>query len=144
MQTRIDSIAYVCPVLGGPAVFKARSLQSAYNDSNYFDDRLTCGQQGVFYKLAKKDTLTSVEEKLTLFPNPTNAQLNVIVASLVKENYSLTITNLLGVVVLKKEKLTNNFKLELGELNIAAGFYTLELKQNATGKSFRGQFIYEN
>jgi len=53
---QIDEIAGICPLLGGNPVFSARSLQSTYKDRIYYDDKLICNEQGVYYRLAATDS----------------------------------------------------------------------------------------
>ena len=139
---RIDSIAFVCPLLGGNAVFQARSLQATYNDTLDYDDKLICNQQGVFYKLAQKDSSFRNEEVLNLFPNPTNNTLNVYLDSDIKVNYNIEIYSLLGQQLLEIKNCSNEIKFQLASSELANGNYFLLMTQNDTGKTFRKRFVY--
>ncbi len=144
-QNQLDSIASICPLLGGNSVFKARSLQSTYNDSIYYDDKLLCNQQGVYYRLAAKDTIVSKkEEKLILFPNPTSDKLTVFLQSEIKEDYSIEIFNLMGQQVFEKKKCSNTISISFDSFNLSSGTYIVALKQSITGKVFRERFQLTN
>lgn len=142
-KSTIDSIAYLCPVLGGVAVFKARSLQATYNDSITFNDRFTCINQGVYYKLAKQDTVKEVMELLIVFPNPTSEILNVTVKTESNYLYKLVVTNLLGQIVYEKQDATNLTNLNLKELGISKGLYHLTMLNKTTNNSLKSNFVYE-
>ena len=63
----IETIAGLCPLLGGIAVYKARSLLYTYNDSIYFNNEATCPDPGVLYRLAsaEPDSTVKTENKGT-------------------------------------------------------------------------------
>ena len=139
----IDSISFICPLIGGAAVLKARSLQAVYNDSIFYDDKELCNAQGIYYRLSKTEKDTSVEENLIVFPNPANEWININLTSCIKENYSVVLSDILGKIVLTKDNLSNNTQLDLSKANLSNGYYFITLKQNTTGLTFRSPFVYE-
>ena len=145
VQTKLDSISSVCPMLGGNAVFRARSLKINYNDSIYYDDQLLCNQQGVYHGLAAQDTNESKkQEKLILFPNPSSDKLTIFLQSEIKEGYSIEIFNLMGQKVFEKKKCSNTISISLDSFNLSAGTYIVAVKQTTTGKVFRERFQFTN
>ena len=145
-KAQIDEIAAICPLLGGNAVFRARSLQSSYTNNIYYNDKLLCNQQGVYYRLAATDLTERKEksEKLLLFPNPSSSDLNVFLDSEIKENYSIQVFNLPGQLVYEIKNVSNKTKLELAHTTLSTGSYILVLTQLDTGKIFRDRFVYED
>ncbi len=71
--SQIISIAQQCPLSGGPAVYKARSLARLIDSSLRYEDELNCSLNGYIWKLSKPNTSST----FSLFPNPSCTFVNV-------------------------------------------------------------------
>ncbi len=139
----IDSIASVCPLLGGNAVFLARSIQFSYNDSIFYDDLLLCNQQGVYNRMSNKDSIYELkEEHFVVYPNPTNGELNIYLSS--GDKYSIRIFNLLGLLIIEEFDLKLKATIHLDKENIANGSYILFLENKLTGKIERKKINFNH
>ncbi len=139
----IDSIASVCPLLGGNAVFLARSIQFSYNDSIFYDDLLLCNQQGVYNRLANKDSIYELkEEHFVVYPNPSTGELNIYLSS--GDIYSIQIFNLLGQLVFKESDLKLKTTVLIDKEKLANGTYILLLENKVTGKIERKKINFNH
>ena len=144
VQQHIDSISTVCPLLGGDAVFRARSLQATYNDTLFYQDTELCNQQGVYYRLSQQqqvDQFESVAEKLLLFPNPAKEFLNVHLTSDNKDGYTVSIYNVLGQKIFEKANCVSSFVLPLSALQLRSGLYFFEMRHVVSNLLYKQKFI---
>ena len=144
VQTKLDSISSVCPLLGGNAVFRARSLQATYNDSIYYDDQLLCNQQGVYYRLAQEEQEEEQlieREMFMVYPNP-NAGLLQIEINKIDGLAQFEIVNTLGQSILQWQHSDARQSLDLNKLQISSGMYYIRVKQ-VDGTSMQQKFIYQ-
>lgn len=144
-KQRIEFISGLCPLIGGTAVFKARSLLALYNPFYYYDDHELCALQGVAYKKAQIDTSTlKFEPKLNVFPSPSNGFITVELIGNLKGTFELNLISLTGQLIVKKETVTNQTVVDLKTLNISQGIYLVEFKHIGTAQTFRTRFVYGN
>lgn len=68
------AIANQCPMLGGNAVFKARSLYWLIDDSYAFDDQLICLPFGIVVKNVVEQQANAV----SIVPNPANDEATLV------------------------------------------------------------------
>ena len=106
-------IAMQCPVVGGPAVYQARSLIANNATINYNDD-LACSQQNISFRTQPTQPITKLNAMadLTILPNPSNG--NFIISTIA--NSSLTIYNTIGLVVLDEQLKSERQKINLTSL----------------------------
>ncbi|RME09918.1 MAG: T9SS C-terminal target domain-containing protein, partial [Bacteroidetes bacterium] len=93
----LESIAGQCPLTGGSAVFKARSLLAIVQDSVY-DDEMLCEQIGE----RSESQMTIEHSGFALFPNPAQNKVTVAKPVTMEEDTEIFIFNSLGKLVLRK------------------------------------------
>jgi len=136
----ITFIAGLCPLLGGDAVFKARSLLALFNDSLIFDDVDICYQSGYSYRIAGQDEIKN-NPKLILFPNPVKHVLNIEIKNLAIENeYDVFVFNNMGALVTQLKRSSISFSVDCNQINLSSGLYFIEIR--TANESFRERFIY--
>jgi len=141
---KIDSNASTCPLLGGNAVFRARSLQATFNDSIYYDDQLLFNQRGVYYRLAQEEQEEEQlieREMFMVYPNP-NAGLLQIEINKIDGLAQFEIVNTLGQSILQWQHSDARQSLDLNKLQISSGMYYIRVKQ-VDGTSMQQKFIYQ-
>jgi len=141
---KIDSNASTCPLLGGNAVFRARSLQATFNDSIYYDDQLLFNQRGVYYRLAQEEQEEEQlieREMFMVYPNP-NAGLLQIEINKIDGLAQFEIVNTLGQSLLQWQHSDARQSLDLNKLQISSGMYYIRVKQ-VDGTSMQQKFIYQ-
>jgi Secretion system C-terminal sorting domain len=98
---QLQAIAAQCPIIGGPAVYRARDLVYKYNRTIYNDHDL-CAQQGVSFRVAKPKTAEKTSALATTFsvaPNPTNLFTIIKSNNTASEDLPITITDTYGRVI---------------------------------------------
>lgn len=123
----LTSIANQCPATGGNAVFKARSLLAAASQiEQSYDDVQLCGP-----KLLKGNAVlldyTDSNPSVSLFPNPGKDKLTLKWQSLDGTVGAVTLTDIMGRIVLKSSL---DVKAGILELNLSAlepGIYTCKI-----------------
>jgi hypothetical protein len=94
----IYSIAWQCPFVGGPAVFRARSLYVYMDDTTFFDDDLICISQGYEYRSTKN---TNPERIFSLFPNPAKNTVTLTYQLNKNSNGMVQVSNNMGETVME-------------------------------------------
>ncbi|MCO6500738.1 MAG: T9SS type A sorting domain-containing protein [Vicingus serpentipes] len=120
----VEGIAAQCPLLGGKAVFAARTMLQLLSDSTYEYDDSNCGtasSQGssesskkgekVQEEIELGNSTFSKEAKFTLYPNPTNGNMFLEYSLGVAEKGVLQIVDVTG-------KLQESFPLTSGANNM--------------------------
>lgn len=91
------AIACQCPMLGGNAVFKARSLYWLIDDNYDFDDPLLCLSYGIIVKsLTERQANT-----ISVIPNPARDEASLVMPQELKDPGTLIIYDALGAEVLR-------------------------------------------
>jgi len=141
----IEYIAGLCPLIGGEAVFKARSLLSLYNFNFIFDDHNLCLQQGLQYRIAKQnDHAQAPKAVLKVYPNPTSRSVTIDLQSELEGTFNLRILSLTGQTVYELNSTLNKNTIDLESVNLSQGIYLVELRHNLTTQTFRTHFVYGN
>lgn len=141
----IEYIAGLCPLIGGEAVFKARSLLSLYNFNFIFDDHNLCLQQGLQYRISKQDDHAQVlKTALKVYPNPTSRSVTVDLQSELEGPFNLKILSLTGQTVYQLNSTLNKNTIDLESVNLSQGIYLVELRHELTNQTFRTRFVYGN
>ncbi|MCX6351913.1 MAG: T9SS type A sorting domain-containing protein [Bacteroidetes bacterium] len=82
-----------------------------------------------------------IESQISLFPNPVNEKLNILVSAL-SGKYEIEVVNILGEIVFHQEEnlsAESSFQLDVSQL--PAGFYFIQIKNQE--RSFTSKFIKE-
>ncbi len=87
----LKTIAQTCPVIGGPAVYQARSMVAAYGNYSY-NDAATCAARGIAFRVhPKKEN----ETKFSIAPNPCSSFVKVNMPE-ENENTTLRVFDIIG------------------------------------------------
>jgi len=143
-QQQIEAVASLCPLIGGAAVFKARTLLLLFNDTLFFDDKKICGLEGLVYRMASTNSPseTIVEQTVQLFPNPTNGILKGSFTIAPETSYQLRMYNTLGQIVFEKQIVGQTWEINLKSLNIQSGIYFTELSAFEGSNTFKNRVVY--
>ena len=68
-------IAQQCPLAGGPAVFRARSLYKLIDPNMHYNDDLACQQSGRQLRMSSKKQFP-----VGVFPNPASTEVTITYA----------------------------------------------------------------
>jgi hypothetical protein len=93
---KINAIASQCPLIGGNAVFTARSIQALWGDYSYDDDSI-CAKESMFFKMTPQDvTKTKHASKMKMYPNPAQEMVYLKYVPNQEKEYKLLIFDMLG------------------------------------------------
>lgn len=92
------TIANQCPMLGGNAVFKARSLYWLIDDSYDFDDQLLCLPHGIVVK----SLMTQPVNSITVVPNPANDEATLVLDQALDEPGVFIVFDAVGAIVMQQ------------------------------------------
>lgn len=79
-RQNVNTIAELCPLAGGKAVFQARALRQLY-ESVVYDDKNTCYAFGLNLRPSDEPNATNtinVQAKYQLYPNPSTGQMTLM------------------------------------------------------------------
>jgi hypothetical protein len=91
-------IANQCPMLGGNAVFKARSLYWLIDDTQDFDDPVLCLPYGVVLKRLLDQHINAV----SIVPNPASDEATLVLTRALKDPGTLFMYDAVGAEVLRR------------------------------------------
>jgi len=145
-QQDIETLAFICPYIGGNAVFRARVLYSMRHWGIHYDDLVICNGQGVY-----KNGTSKLQEQLNQLSNSTKAKIlkddeviiypnpaTKFITIACKNANEIVIQDLLGAKKLVSKldiNLVEN-KLNISSLPFGIYFYKIFRKDNSvyTGK----------
>ena len=136
-RATIETIAAMCPLAGGVAVYKARSLLYLYNDTIYFDDEALCAVSSS--RLAAPEQQTQKSDGIKVYPNPSRGQFSIEF-----ENpgiYQIHIYNVMGQRVFTAR---SNERIMNVDLNLSPGLHLIEAINEETQKVHKTKIVYEN
>jgi Secretion system C-terminal sorting domain len=87
-------IASQCPYQGGPSVYRARVLVILFTDTISYDDASVCSQLG--YIRQQESTVNKDNPEISVLPNPTRDQVEIIFPNSCKDDYLIRITDVTG------------------------------------------------
>ena len=125
------NLAFMCPMEGGEAVFRARAMLAMVIDTVYFDDVLCAdhGESEMFHFPNNDSTQQSTDLKITLYPNPAKdyaiLKLNQNISPLV-----LRITNVLGQIIMNGPIATTGGIFIINTSSVSDGLYNISLYNN--------------
>lgn len=78
-QQQLADIAQQCPMSGGNAVYKARTMYQTLSDTLIrYSDSLTCAALGITFRQPSSENASSLmPATLTLYPNPTSSEVTL-------------------------------------------------------------------
>jgi hypothetical protein len=139
-RSTIETIAALCPLSGGVAVYIARSLLFLYNDTIYFDDEALCAVPPA--RLAAPENAEWQKESgMKVYPNPNRGQFAVEFSSAAQRTIQLY--NVLGQRVYSVRTGEQMLKLDIGTTPISYGLFLLEAIDEESNKVYKSKFIYE-
>lgn len=113
---KIREIADQCPLTGGPAVYRARSLYARIFPDHVYEDELACLQGGYAYRTNSEKVGNSF-----VFPNPAK---NEITIRYYYENVStVEVVNAMGIVISNFTLEANSYETKLNTENWFGGIY---------------------
>lgn len=113
------AIANQCPMLGGNAVFKARSLYWLIDDSYDFDDQLICLPFGIVVK----NVVEQQANEVSIVPNPATDEATLVLTRETEALAYLTLYNTVGSEVLRVLVPKGVTRHAFSTANIAPGLY---------------------
>ncbi len=120
-SSQIISIAQQCPLSGGPAVYRARSLARLIDSSLRYEDELNCSLNGYTWKLTKPKTNST----FSLFPNPSFTFVNV--SYQLKSMGLLIVNDEIGKPVMEVTLDSNQKTIEIDISQLQNGIYFCSL-----------------
>ena len=137
----LKSDVYICPRLGGAAVFKARGLLAMFSDTLFVDDELLCAQQGLQYRKGQQQAKVTKAPGVRLYPNPTNNNLAIQIEQEISEPFTIIITNTLGQIIWQGQTHIATTLLT-NEINtLASGTYLVQVYNNSRSINHIEKFI---
>ncbi len=113
------AIANQCPMVGGNAVFKARSLYWLIDDSYDFDDQALCLPYGIIVKNLVEHKANAV----SVVPNPTSDEATLILARPLEGSSTLIAYNAVGKEVLRMIIPAETLRTVFNTSTLAPGVY---------------------
>lgn len=113
-------IANQCPMVGGNAVYRARSLYRLIDDQQQFDDPQLCLQHGIIVK-----HLVPVREESTLgvVPNPARDGATLVLDKPLEDGGFFIVLNSVGEEVMKLEVPAEAYRMSFRTSGLASGVY---------------------
>ncbi|MBV6405235.1 MAG: hypothetical protein GFGODING_02002 [Flavobacteriales bacterium] len=117
------AIASQCPMLGGNAVFKARSLYWLIDDSYDFDDQLLCLPHGIIVK-----SLTDQANEVKVIPNPASDEATLVLARSLDEPSTFAVFDAVGAEVMRHAVQSEMSRLVFSTASLAPSLYHYEIR----------------
>lgn len=112
------SIATQCPMIGGNAVYKARSLYSLVDDSYEFDDALLCLPHGIIVK-----SLMQPSAELSIVPNPARDEATLVLSEPLEEQGELVLFDAIGNEVIRYNVPKEMIRFQFSTGSLAPALY---------------------
>lgn len=113
------AIANQCPMLGGNAVFKARSLYWMIDDSHHFDDQLLCLPHGIIVKSLAEPLPNTV----SIIPNPTSEEATLVLSGMLDEAGMVVVYDAVGKEVLHIRLPAETLRVPFSTSGLAPALY---------------------
>jgi hypothetical protein len=148
----IETLANTCTLIGGNAVYRARTLFGFANAGIHYDDLVLCNGQGVYKNGISKlqEQLNSIngntnskkliENGVSIYPNPVSKILCIEYDF--EKDATLIIYDVLGNKLIKQNLLAELNKDHIDVTMISAGIYYYEVLETS-GTKFFGKVIIE-
>jgi hypothetical protein len=139
----LESIIHICPLAGGPAVYRARAMYQLVSDTIEYQDSLICAQSNYFreakeaWEAQSEQVIMEQENAILMFPNPAQTQLNIwFKEELMGE---IRITDALGRQVWFERYGTASRSRVIDLSQLSSGLYILHYRD--ASKQWTGKFI---
>ncbi|HRY34194.1 MAG TPA: T9SS type A sorting domain-containing protein [Bacteroidales bacterium] len=133
-------IAAQCPVSGGPAVYLARSLLSAYYDT-LFNDMESCLTEGIIKNKLQPAPVSNSEISFSYYPNPATGHLSLTWDLPSASNVEFLLINTTGQTCRQYTLNLEGGSTSLDISNISAGLYTVRIKSPTFEKQI-GKLVF--
>lgn len=127
-------LAFQCPLAGGAAVHRARSLLTLVVDT-FYNDKEICAAQGIFFKKENSTALAKLNAsdiKFSLMPNPARDFIILQASENIMEQLQLYVTDYTGRQVIAEIIRLDNKRYRLPVSYLSSGLYFIKI-QNALG-----------
>lgn len=133
-------LAYQCPLEGGEAVVRARSVLSLVNDTFYNDDEI-CAKAAERYNKEKVDLKIGDANlvKLSIMPNPASSYLQIQSDVEINDLLTATIFDNTGKIVKSYPATLNTRMYRLNIYELPSGLYYLKVS-GSSGNIYSGKF----
>ena len=134
----LQNIIYQCPLAGGSAVFKARSLYTLHTMQLWYNDDSLCNLVNMQWRHAQ--AISEVTKGLQVYPNPTIDKVIFDFETVTTNQSDLFIYNLQGQQILHIYIPAETDKISVDVSHFLTGMYLYKIVGNAT---FTGKLIIE-
>lgn len=118
------AVANQCPMIGGNAVFKARSLYWLFDDSYDFDDASLCLPYGIIVKRL----VESEPNAFSVVPNPASDEAILVIAKPLNEPGVFIIYDGIGVEVMRHTVSIETPRLSFSTASLAPALYHYQVR----------------
>ena len=135
----LENIIYQCPLAGGSAVFKARSLYTLHTMQLWYNDDSLCNLVNMQWRHAQQNI--PIIEGVQVYPNPTTGDITFDFTTVSIENANVYIYDLRGKLILRKHIDTDSHTVNLSLGTYSSGMYLYKVVSG--DKSYTGKIILE-
>ncbi|MCO6492508.1 MAG: T9SS type A sorting domain-containing protein, partial [Phaeodactylibacter sp.] len=128
--TALWELANQCPLSGGDAVFKARSLYSLIDPSVKYEDEERCASEPEEKPAPVQEA--EIAASFQLIPNPAKDELNVKLAAPVESNTWFIVQDMQGRIHLKKDLNSGGTMYNIDTSQFPSGIYYCTIKNQGT------------
>jgi len=118
------AIANQCPMLGGNAVFKARSLYWLIDDSYDFDDQLLCLPHGIIVKSLTQQPLNGV----AVVPNPASDEATLVLDRELEGPGTFVVYDAVGAEVMRQAVPIEMPRMAFSTASLAPALYHYQVR----------------
>ncbi|MDX9750628.1 MAG: hypothetical protein RBT71_06070 [Flavobacteriales bacterium] len=122
--SELFDIASQCPMVGGNAVFKARSLYWLIDDSYDFDDQLLCLPHGIIVK----SMATAEPNALTVVPNPASDEATLVLTKQLDEPGVFVVFDAIGAEVMRYSIPIETPRFDFSTASLAPALYHYQVR----------------
>ena len=121
----LKAIAVQCPLTGGSAVFRARSLLVSAGDYDFGDDEVNCQSIGQRNSIDESELLSNENGLIKLYPNPTTGMVQVELSAPSIGGY-IALLDSYGKVVME-QRFPETFRISFQTGQLPAGVYICKI-----------------
>ena len=121
-------IANQCPMVGGNAVYRARSLYALINDDQEFDDPALCLPYGILVRTL--EAATALEQTVQLVPNPARDEVTLVFGVSIEGNGTVTFYDAVGHEVLRRPFIGGQQRFHLSVAALAPAVYHYRVRSS--------------
>ena len=124
-EASLLSIAQLCPLSDGPAVYHARALYSFIDPDQDYDDDVTCIQNGYYFRMQH-----GIKGKSVVYPNPTTGEITLVYIP--SSECYVQILDMCGKICFQANLNPNSDSHILNLSILENGLYTYRILNNST------------